>query len=94
MEVLPIISRCIHDFYEEASMRNIFHIDLLYIKKMPLLKWHIVEAAFFNFWKENEMKVWLDLISTDYGLMSFIVIVAMVIAMLGFAYFVYHHLRK
>jgi hypothetical protein len=40
------------------------------------------------------MKVWLDLLSTDYGLMSFIVIVVMVVAMLGFAYFVYNHLRK
>lgn len=94
MEALTIISRCIHDFYEVKAILNIFCKDLLYIKKTLVLKWHIVEAAFFNFWKENEMKVWLDLISTDYGLMSFIVIVAMVIAMLGFAYFVYHHLRK
>lgn len=94
MEVLQIISRCIHDFYEVVFMHNIFHIDLLYIKKMLVLKWHITGVAFFNFCKENEMKVWLDLISTDYGLLSFIVIVAMVIGMLGFAYFVYHHLRK
>ncbi len=40
------------------------------------------------------MKVWLDLISTDYGLMSLIVIVMMVVAMLGFAYYVVKHLRK
>ncbi len=40
------------------------------------------------------MKVWLDLVSTDYGLLSLIVIVMMVVAMLGFAYFVYNHLRK
>jgi len=40
------------------------------------------------------MKVWLDLFSTDYGLMSLVVIVIMVVAMLGFAYFVYDHLRK
>jgi len=40
------------------------------------------------------MKIWLDLIGTDYGLMSIIVIVMMVVAMLGFAYFVYNHLRK
>jgi len=30
------------------------------------------------------MKVWVDLLSTDYGLMSLIVIVAIVIAMVGF----------
>lgn len=94
MEVVRIISRYPHDFYEVKAILKIFYIDLLYIKKSLKLKWHIVEAAFFNFWKENEMKVWLDLISTDYGLMSLIVIMAMVIAMLGFAYFVYHHLRK
>lgn len=40
------------------------------------------------------MKVWLDLLSTDYGLMSLIVIILMVVAMLGFAYFVVKHLRK
>ncbi len=40
------------------------------------------------------MKVWLDLIGTDYGLMSLIGIVMMVVAMLGFAYFVYNHLKK
>ena len=40
------------------------------------------------------MKVWLDLFSTDYGLMSLVVIGVMVIAMLAFAYFVLHHLRK
>jgi hypothetical protein len=40
------------------------------------------------------MKVWLDLLSTDYGLMSFIVILVIIIAMLGFAYFVVKHLGK
>lgn len=40
------------------------------------------------------MKIWLDLIGTDYGLMSIIVIVMMVVAMLGFAYFVAKHLGK
>ncbi len=40
------------------------------------------------------MKVWLDLISTDYGLMSLIVIVMIVIAMLGFAYYVVKHIGK
>jgi len=39
------------------------------------------------------MKAWLDLLSTDYGLMSFIVIVMMIVAMLGFAYFVMKHLK-
>lgn len=32
------------------------------------------------------MKVWLDLLSTDYGLMSFIVILVIIVAMLGFAF--------
>ncbi|MCH9799192.1 MAG: DUF3149 domain-containing protein [Betaproteobacteria bacterium] len=40
------------------------------------------------------MKVWLDLISTDYGLMSLIVIAVMVVAMLGFAYYVVKHIGK
>jgi hypothetical protein len=44
--------------------------------------------------EENEMKVWLDLISTDYGLMSLIVIAVMVVAMLGFAYYVVKHIGK
>ena len=44
--------------------------------------------------KENEMKVWLDLISTDYGLMSLIVIAVMVVTMLGFAYYVVKHFGK
>jgi hypothetical protein len=34
------------------------------------------------------MKVWADLLSTDYGLMSLIVIVFVLVAMVGFAYFV------
>jgi hypothetical protein len=41
-----------------------------------------------------EMKVWLDLFSTDYGLMSLIGIAMMVIAMVGFVYFVVKHLGK
>jgi len=40
------------------------------------------------------MKVWLDLIGTDYGLMSLIGIVMMVVAMVGFAYFVAKHIGK
>jgi hypothetical protein len=40
------------------------------------------------------MKVWLDLIGTDYGLMSLIGIVMMVVAMVGFAYFVVKHIAK
>jgi len=39
------------------------------------------------------MKIWLDLFSTDYGLMSIIGIAMIVVAMLGFAYFVVKHLK-
>jgi|GEM_PF-1536216 hypothetical protein len=40
------------------------------------------------------MKLWLDLISTDYGLLSLIVIVMIVVAMMGFAYYVVKHLGR
>ncbi|MEE9332357.1 MAG: DUF3149 domain-containing protein [Methylophilaceae bacterium] len=40
------------------------------------------------------MKVWLDLISTDYGLMSLIVVIAMVVAMIGFVIVVYHKMQN
>jgi hypothetical protein len=39
------------------------------------------------------MKVWSDLLSTDYGLMSLLVIVFVLVAMLVFAYFVYSKTR-
>lgn len=39
-------------------------------------------------------KVWLDLLSTDYGLMSLIVIMLIVLAMIGFIIFVYRHLGQ
>lgn len=58
------------------------------------LKWDIQSCIVFFDQEENEMKVWLDLISTDYGLMSLIVIIMMIVAMLGFAYYVVKHLRK
>ncbi len=41
----------------------------------------------------HKMKIWLDLFSTDYGLMSIIGIAMIVVAMLGFAYFVVKHLK-
>lgn len=40
------------------------------------------------------MKLWQDLLMTDYGLMSFIVVVLMVVAMLGFAVMVYLRTRN
>lgn len=40
------------------------------------------------------MKVWIDLIGTDYGLMSLIGIVMMLIGMLYFVYYVIRHLTK
>jgi|TARA_B110000208_G_scaffold174009_1_gene218322 hypothetical protein len=40
------------------------------------------------------MKVWMDLIGTDYGLMSLISIAMMLIGMLYFVYFVIRHLTK
>ncbi|PCI57948.1 MAG: hypothetical protein COB34_05810 [Methylophilaceae bacterium] len=39
------------------------------------------------------MKIWRDLLTTDYGLMSLVIIVAMVIFMFGFAYFIYSKWR-
>lgn len=39
------------------------------------------------------MKLWQDLLTTDYGLMSLVIIVAMVIAMIGFVYFIYSKWR-
>ncbi len=40
------------------------------------------------------MKLWQDLLMTDYGLMSFIVVVMMVVAMLAFAVVVYRRATK
>ena len=40
------------------------------------------------------MKVWSDLLSTDYGLMSFIVIAVILVAMIGAAYYVIHEMGK
>ena len=40
------------------------------------------------------MKVWSDLLSTDYGLMSYIVIAVITAAMIGAAYFVVHEMGK
>lgn len=39
------------------------------------------------------MKIWTDLLSTDYGLMSLLVIAFVLVAMLVFAYFVYSKTR-
>lgn len=40
------------------------------------------------------MKVWMDLIGTDYGLMSLIGIVMMLVGMLFFIVYVIRHLSK
>lgn len=51
---------------------------LIRMRKLQQITQHLRSAS---------MKIISDLISTDYGLMSFIVIVVIALAMIGFAWF-------